>query len=137
MTPCSAWPMLERKQCLHRSAGDRRVWTIAMPSPTIRYAVFGLSLLALPVAAHHSPAQFDLTKDATIEGVIATLSWRNPHVYLDLDVTGANGGSTRQRIEAGPVSNLVALRFDSDSLRVGERVTVQVKPNRNGEGRTA
>jgi len=96
-----------------------------------------LSLLALPATAYHSPAQFDRARDATIEGTITAFSWRNPHVYFDLDVTDSNGQHTTQRIEAGPVSNMVTLGFDSESLRVGEHIAVQVKPNRSGPGHTA
>jgi hypothetical protein len=102
-----------------------------MPNLKIGCALACGSFLAAPVWAHHSPAQFDLTKDATLEGTIASLSWRNPHVYFEIDVAQQDGTSERQRIEAGPLSNMVTLGFGTDSLRVGERVTVQVKPNRN------
>lgn len=95
-----------------------------------------LSLLALPALAHHSPAQFDLSRDLTLEGTISDFSWRNPHVYIELEVAGPDGNPVTQQIEAGPASNLVTQGFDGNSLRVGEPVVVQVKPNRGGEGRT-
>jgi len=99
-----------------------------------------MSLLALPIvpaAAHHSPAQFDLSQDVTIEGTVTDFSFRNPHVYFELEIIGADGNPIRQRIEAGGASNMVALGFGGDAIRVGERVVVHVKPNRRGAGRTA
>jgi len=95
-----------------------------------------LSLLALPAAAHHSPAQFDLTQDLMLEGTIREFSWRNPHVYIELEMTGPDGQTVLQEIEASPASNLVPLGVDENSLASGERVAIQVKANRRGAGRT-
>jgi Family of unknown function (DUF6152) len=92
------------------------------------------SLLIAPVSAHHSPAMFDMNRDVLLEGTITEISWRNPHVYFELEVAGADGRATTHEVEAGPASNLVPLGFDAESLRKGERVVVQVKPNRRGEG---
>ncbi len=90
------------------------------------------ALAAFPAAAHHSPAQFDLSQDVILEGTIREFSWRNPHVYFELEIAGTNGEPVIQRIEAGGASNMTALGFGADSLAVGERVAVQVKPNRRG-----
>jgi hypothetical protein len=98
-------------------------------------AVLLLALSALPpAAAHHSPAMFDLSRDVLLEGTIGSISFRNPHVYFTLEVAGAEGRTRTQEIEAGPASNLVPLGIDASSLKRGDRVTVQVKPNRRGEG---
>jgi hypothetical protein len=89
---------------------------------------------APPAAAHHSPALFDMSRDVILEGTVADVSWRNPHVYFKLEVAGPDGQTTSHEIEAGPASNLVALGFDGRSLVDGERVIVQVKPSRRGSG---
>jgi hypothetical protein len=39
-----------------------------------------LAVGASPVAAHHSPAMFDMTKEVVLEGVVTEISWGNPHV---------------------------------------------------------
>ena len=51
-----------------------------MPTAVNCCVLAALSLLTLPASAHHSPAQFDLTADAMLEGTITEFSWRNPHV---------------------------------------------------------
>lgn len=100
---------------------------------SIAMLTLGLSALT-PASAHHSPAMFDLSRDVVLEGTIATISFRNPHVYFTLEVTDAAGRARTQEVEAGPASNLTPLGIDANSLRRGDRVTVQVKPNRRGEG---
>jgi hypothetical protein len=109
-----------------------------MPSAHFRWSLSVLPLsLALPLApaaAHHSPALFDLSRDVILEGAVADVSWRNPHVYFKLEIAGSDGQTTLQEIEAGPASNLMALGFDASSLAEGERVTVQAKPSRRGSG---
>jgi hypothetical protein len=85
-----------------------------------------------PAAAHHSPASFDLSRDVLLEGTLADVSWRNPHVYFKLEVASPDGQTIAHEIEAGPASNLVALGFDGSSLVDGERVTLQAKPSRRG-----
>ena len=94
-------------------------------------------LTAMPVSAHHSPAMFDLSQDVYLEGTIRNLSWRNPHVYFELEITDADGANVTRRIEAGPASNFAPLGIDRNTLEDGERVRVQVKPNRSGPERTA
>jgi hypothetical protein len=104
-------------------------WSLA-----VLHVLFLQTLPWQPAAAHHSPAMFDLSRDVMLEGTITAISWRNPHVYFAIEVAGPDGRMRTQEIEAGPASNLVPLGIDARSLRSGERVTVQVKPNRRGEG---
>jgi hypothetical protein len=94
-----------------------------------------LSIVALPVAAHHSPAAFDLTRDVYLEGIVTEFSWRNPHVYLELELVDTDGKVGRQQIEAGPAQVFAAAGLTADAIREGERLRVRAKPNRGGAGR--
>jgi hypothetical protein len=40
-----------------------------------------------PASAHHSTANFDMTKTATVIGTVTYFAFTNPHSYFDLDVT--------------------------------------------------
>ncbi|HEX5420322.1 MAG TPA: DUF6152 family protein, partial [Gammaproteobacteria bacterium] len=51
-------------------------------------------------AAHHSAAQFDTSKQITIEGTVTRYDWRNPHVYMSVRTRGADGNLRDQQIEA-------------------------------------
>lgn len=99
-----------------------------------RRALVALWLVAVPAAAHHSPAMFDLSKEVVLEGTVTEFSWRNPHVYMAIEIAGPDGKPVEQQIEAGPASNLAALGMNGESLHRGDRVVVSVRPNRAAAG---
>lgn len=72
---------------------------------------------------HHSFVGFyDQDRIVEVEGVIRSLSWRNPHGSITLDVTDAAGAVTQWQIETGSVSVLRARGLDTEFVRVGDRV---------------
>ena len=47
-------------------------------------------------AAHHSPVNFNLeTDEFAVTGTIASVSFRNPHSVIELEVQSAAGDNTR------------------------------------------
>ena len=84
--------------------------------------------------AHHSSALFDTTKEITLEGVITKFDWRNPHVYMAMRVAEADGSQVEQDIEAGASSVLLPLGLTSESVAIGDRVTVRANPSKSGPG---
>jgi hypothetical protein len=90
--------------------------------------VFGAGLLlalALPIAAHHSfSAEFDSTKPITLDGKVVQMEWVNPHSWLTIDVTKADGTMERWRIEGGSPSVLLRLGWNRNSLPAGTRIKV-------------
>jgi hypothetical protein len=54
---------------------------------------------------------------------------------MAIATVGPDGKPAEQRIEAGPVSNLVPQGMNADSVRPGEHVVVVARPNRAGPGR--
>ena len=57
---------------------------------------------ATSALAHHSYAAFDRTKTVTITGTVAEVEWTNPHTWVFLMVTGADGKSERWAVEGDP-----------------------------------
>ena len=90
--------------------------------------VFTLAVLASAVDAHHSVAgQFDVSKTATLEGIISDVEWINPHIYIHLDVENQAGDIERWRLESVPPSYLRKTRITRDMLMGGgETVTIDV-----------
>ena len=63
-------------------------------------AVAALALAAGTAArAHHSHAMFDMTREVSVTGTVTSFSYRNPHVFLYLDVTGEDGKVTPWSVE--------------------------------------
>src|SRR6185295_19824973 len=78
---------------------------------------------ALSVSAHHSfSAEFDSTKPVTLEGKVVMMEWVNPHSWLHIDVTGADGKVERWKVEGGSPNVLQRLGWTRESLPAGIKV---------------
>jgi hypothetical protein len=90
-----------------------------------------LSILAIGLAgsasAHHSvQAQFDIHKTFTVTGTVAKVEWINPHSYLTINVTGADGKIQKWAFELGGPGALRRAgmsREDRGGLKPGDEVT--------------
>lgn len=92
----------------------------------------GIALLALAGAAnaHHSETGiFDSRETIEITGVIKSVSWRNPHGQILLDVTDADGKVTEWDAETASISILRNRDVEGSSIVVGERVTIAGAPS--------
>ena len=105
---------------------------------TLRHALLAAYALgaASLAAAHHSPAMFDMTTTVVIEGTVKKVVWGNPHTYMEIETVDAGGRPVVQNVEAGPTAVLFTGGVTTDSLRVGERVTLRAAPHRRGPGNT-
>lgn len=97
----------------------RRILTV-----TIAAALFQ------PAYAHHSAAAFNTDLEVTVTGVVTQYSFRNPHVYMTMEVTKEDGSKVATEVEAGAASVIGPLGFTRDSVKVGDVVTVHGNPGR-------
>jgi hypothetical protein len=63
------------------------------------------------------------------------MEWINPHSWLHLDVTNADGTVVRWMIEGGPPNALFRRGFTEDSLPVGTAIIVDGFQARDGSQR--
>ncbi|MGH9147532.1 MAG: DUF6152 family protein [Vicinamibacterales bacterium] len=85
------------------------------------------------VAAHHSPAVFDRTKEIKLVGVVKEFKWSNPHSWIELDVRNEKGVMETWGVEMNPPSYLIKAGWKRTSIKAGDEVTIMVHPLRNGE----
>ncbi|PWT99152.1 MAG: hypothetical protein C5B51_27795 [Terriglobia bacterium] len=64
----------------------------------------GLLLTAAAWAHHNMTALFDLNDRVTLNGTFTKLDWRNPHIYLSVEVKTPNGQVETWDIEGPPPS---------------------------------
>jgi len=90
-------------------------------------------LAAQPVFAHHSFANFDLTKEITLVGTVKEVQFKNPHVWLQVMIPDGKGGQVEWSIEAGAPGMLIRTGWKPSTLKAGDAVTVVTHPARSGE----
>jgi hypothetical protein len=90
-------------------------------------------IAAQPAFAHHSFANFDLTKEITLMGTVKEVQFKNPHVWLQVMVPDGKGGQTEWSIEAGAPGMLIRTGWKPSTLKGGDQVTVVAHPARSGE----
>ena len=95
-------------------------------------ALFGL-LFAAPLLAHHSAAGIDRTKSVTVAGTIKEFRWANPHSWIDVHVPNDKGGADTWSVEMTSPAFLVRAGWKSTTLKSGDKVSVTLRPFRNGD----
>jgi hypothetical protein len=72
--------------------------------------------------AHHSTRPFDMTREATISGVVTKFYWANPHAYIYLDVN-APDGVEHWALEIESPNLLRRHGWTKETLKSGDRIT--------------
>ena len=88
---------------------------------------------APPLLAHHSfAATYDATKTVTLSGTITRVEFRNPHIWVFLDVPGETG-VTNWGCEGAAPNQLFRQGWRPDSVKAGEKITIEGFGARSGK----
>jgi hypothetical protein len=94
---------------------NRRVASIA----------FALAFATPALTAHHSIAGiYDSARQVSIEGVVLTFQFVNPHPFITMKVDTSTGKSEEWRLEMDNLSELAAVGMAADTLRPGDRLLI-------------
>ena len=89
--------------------------------------------LAAPAIAHHSfAAEFDASNLIRLKGTVTKVEWRNPHIWVYLDVKEADGKITPWQCEGGAPNALTRQGWSRDTLKQGEEVDIEGYKAKNG-----
>lgn len=100
--------------------------------------ILGLAALAatacyLPAWAHHSFSMFDHEKLVSVTGTVKEFEWTNPHAWLHLLAPDAKTGKPVDwSFEMASVGQIAAQGWKRDSVKPGDKVTIQMHPLRDG-----
>jgi len=103
---------------------------------TVGIAALGALLAAIPVFAHHAfQAEFDDKKPVHLVGKVTEMEWINPHAWIHIDVTDADGKVTSWMVECGSPNIMLRRGFTKESLEFGTVLTVDGYQAKNGSNR--
>jgi hypothetical protein len=97
-----------------------------MTRTSVVVLALGAVLSLAPASAHHSfSAMYDLKRPVKVSGSVTKVDWRNPHVYFYLDATDATGKVLSYAIEVATPNQLQRNGWKRDSLKIGDKVSVE------------
>jgi hypothetical protein len=93
-------------------------------------AVLIALFLAFTAGAHHGSANYDVDREIVVTGIVKEWRWSNPHTWVYVTVTKADGGSEQWDGEGPPLSWAVQRGWSSATLAAGEEVSLVMYPAR-------
>ena len=90
-------------------------------------AAVALFATVRPTVAHHSfAAEFDASKPFKMTGTVTKVEWMNPHTFFYIDVVDEKTKKvTNWAMEMGSPNGLMRQGWSRNSMKVGEKVTVE------------
>ena len=85
-----------------------------------------------PASSHHSHAMFDHNKRVAVSGTVTEYVFRNPHVFLYVDVEGENGEIVNYWLELSNLPNMIRRGIGRATFKPGDAVTVHLHPLKDG-----
>src|SRR5262245_53422523 len=87
--------------------------------------------------AHHSvAATYDAKKEVKLQGKLVLFLFRNPHVFVHIDVPSEDGKLERWAIEWGGAAQLSSQGITRDTFKPGDELIITGDPSRTaGEHR--
>ena len=92
-----------------------------------------VSILSLPLAAHHGNAAYDTDKKVTLKGTVTQWFWANPHCILQFDATDGSGQVVHWGAETENSTTMTHQGWTKQSFKPGDEVTVTMITVKNGK----
>jgi hypothetical protein len=95
--------------------------------------VFGV-MFASPIraGAHHGAAAYDQGATRTLDAVVTSFKWTNPHALIEFDTRDASGDLQHWTAETAGLTILVRAGWSKTVIDNGSRVTISGHPAHNG-----
>ena len=92
-----------------------------------------VAVFAVQAQAHHSFAMFDQAKTITVSGTLKEFEFANPHCWIHVSaVDPATGRTVDWSFEMGSTGQIGAQGWKADTVKPGDRITIQAHPMKDG-----
>jgi Family of unknown function (DUF6152) len=126
--------MLSARDFLRRLSSRSIAKALAMSYRVTLLVVAALS--AAPANAHHSFAAFDMDREVSIEGVVASYVLSNPHAHLTVKVPPGtrNASQTGTWDIEGAAANIMRRQgWNAETFKRGDRIKLVGHPLKSGD----
>lgn len=103
-----------------------------MRARTLLVAGLAFPILGSAATAHHSFSMFDGDKTLTMSGIVKEFEFANPHSWIHMMATDSGGKQFEWSFEMQPISQLAPAGWKSDTLKPGDKVTIDFHPLKDG-----
>ena len=84
----------------------------------------------LTANAHHSDSPFDKSKFLSFDATVVEFEWKNPHVFVQVEMLDDNGNVVELQLEGDGIPILIPHGWTRDSLKSGDQIKVEANPPR-------
>src|SRR5215510_6153590 len=103
----------------------------------LAFAVAAALLVTVPLLAHHSfSSEYESSKVVTLTGKMVNFEWLNPHSWIHVEVTNADGSKTIWKGETPPINVLYRNGWTKpmveEMVKKGEKVSLRGQAARDG-----
>jgi hypothetical protein len=88
------------------------------------------ALMAAAAHAHHGAADYDVSREVTVDGAVREWRWSSPHTWVMLTVTHADGKKDEWSGEGPPLQWAESRGWSKATLKAGETVRLVMYPSR-------
>ena len=81
--------------------------------------------ISAPGWSHHSHAMFDHAQEVTVEGTVTEFSYRNPHVFLYVDVE-EEGATVKYWIEMSNIPIMIRRGIGANTFKAGDKNALNI-----------
>jgi hypothetical protein len=104
-----------------------------MPPKVIVLSTALMLGVAVPTAAHHSNAAYDIEHLQTLQGTVRQVNWTNPHISFVIETDAKDGKPAETWVfEVSSPGVLTRSGWTKRSLQVGDHATFNYAPLRDG-----
>jgi hypothetical protein len=98
----------------------------------VAVAILGAACVAVPLAAHHSHGNYDLSKWTVMEGKVRQVILIVPHSIVYLDVKDEKGETATWALEATNPQGIALRGVKREDVQVGDTIRVRCHLLRDG-----
>ena len=103
---------------------------------TLLAIALGVAAHSASVRAHHSFAsEFDANQPVSLKGTVTKVEFINPHSWIHIEVTNADGTKAAWEVEGGTPNTLFRKGINDNTLPAGTAIVVDGYKARDGSNR--